>query len=310
MQLSALEAIKLGSIELPGGIEPQPRKNCSLDLTVGLILRKSENGDVEEESFAYTIEPQETVLLISTESLHIKEWHIAYVFLKNRLSQQGILAINTGIVNEGHKGQISTLATNLSEKPVDIQVGTEFFRVVVHRFGTDLNGPRVSIQRQRAGADPDLDDEEALRAHFIKEKKYELKKFPNSFMDREHLKNEINEEVRNSTLPLSVRNLTIAVSFIGLLLAIFTIFAPHLQSYLSVPSGREITEALGGVLSIKNQHSFLEQQIEQNETEAAALRDLLAEVRMEMASRETVIKALHRRMKALEDAFSKEPAHN
>ncbi|MDV7398303.1 hypothetical protein RZS08_43265, partial [Arthrospira platensis SPKY1] len=62
---------------------------------------------------------------------------MAYVFLKNRLSQKGLLAFNTGIIDPGFEGPVSTVMTNLSREAILLSShgeNSKFFRVVFHKM--------------------------------------------------------------------------------------------------------------------------------------------------------------------------------
>ncbi len=93
--------------------------SSSVDLTIRDILVKDNKDKIRCVS-SYKIKPQETVYLISEQIIRVKPGYVAYVFLKNRVSQNGILALNTGIVDGGYDGPISTIVTNFSNAEVSL----------------------------------------------------------------------------------------------------------------------------------------------------------------------------------------------
>tara|TARA_R110000737_G_C14623275_1_gene493957 strand:+ start:3020 stop:4159 length:1140 start_codon:yes stop_codon:yes gene_type:complete len=118
--------------------------SSSIDLVIREILVKAENDTVTSVT-SYIVKPRETVTLISEQRVSIAPGYIAYVFLKNRLSQNGILALNTGILDGGFTGPISTIVTNFSSRPVSLAsltpsnrgidtIHKSFFRVVIHKI--------------------------------------------------------------------------------------------------------------------------------------------------------------------------------
>ena len=267
MQLCAPDAIQLGFVTKANGEPIAPTKNSSIDLTIGVILKKRPDGSVAEYDTACTLEPQETVYLISSEYLDIKGGHTAYVFLKNRLSQKGVLAFNTGIIDEGYKGCISTLVTNLSRNPVDLHAGTEFFRVVIHRFDcTDEN----SLTPQR---------HEFEIGKYTEYRKLDLFHFPKSFLDQERIKAEINQEVKSISTSSSLKNLSFVIGGVALLFAILTVFTPMIQGYFSIPTARETQAAYLEIAGLKSSQAQMEKEVSEYRRQEGELTNQLADYR-------------------------------
>ncbi|ELS5808513.1 hypothetical protein ACXYUJ_20060 [Escherichia coli] len=115
MQISAQKAIEYGFVcdRNNNRITTDHSNKSSVDLSIREILFKDEKNQVR--SLGRTLlKPQDSAFVISEEILHVPEGFIAYVFLKNRLSQKGFLALNTGIIDSGYNGPISTLLINFS----------------------------------------------------------------------------------------------------------------------------------------------------------------------------------------------------
>lgn len=140
MQISAQKAIEYGFVcdRNNKKITTDHSNKSSVDLSIREILFKDEKNQVR--SLGRTLlKPQDSAFVISEEILHVPEGFIAYVFLKNRLSQKGFLALNTGIIDSGYNGPISTLLINFSAVeeylPItDSEQDKSFFRVVFHEI--------------------------------------------------------------------------------------------------------------------------------------------------------------------------------
>jgi len=119
----------------------------SIDLTIREIIYENSDG-IPINVDAHTLKPQETVCVISEQEFAMDGKTVAYVFLKNSLSQAGLLAFNTGIVDSNYHGPISTLVTNYSKRNIVLKSPNaktytdsnnkeqfcSFFRVVFHRM--------------------------------------------------------------------------------------------------------------------------------------------------------------------------------
>lgn len=108
----------------------------SIDISIREILYKSKDGKHILSNETYEIKPQESVYLLSNERLNIEPGFVAYVFLKNRFSQKGLLAFNTGITDGGFNGPLSTYVTNQSTRTLTLGEKNlkSFFRVVIHKI--------------------------------------------------------------------------------------------------------------------------------------------------------------------------------
>lgn len=145
MQISAQKAIEYGFVcdRNNNKITTDHSNKSSVDLSIREILFKDEKNNVR--SLGRTLlKPQDSAFVISEEILHVPEGFIAYVFLKNRLSQKGFLALNTGIIDSGYNGPISTLLINFSAVeeylPItDSDQDKSFFRVVFHEIEKNPN---------------------------------------------------------------------------------------------------------------------------------------------------------------------------
>ena len=99
MQVSVIKAVKqkLVTDRNDGALsEAEFLGKSSIDLSIRTVLTRTDTGTpIENGEFEFngvsiskhsTIEPQETVYLISEERINVPPGYVAYVFLKNRFS--------------------------------------------------------------------------------------------------------------------------------------------------------------------------------------------------------------------------------
>jgi deoxycytidine triphosphate deaminase len=241
MQISPKSAIEEGFVlDRDGNIISdddyfEHEYSSSIDLVIREILVKTKDGVVAPVT-SYIIKPRETVSLISEQRVNIKPGHIAYVFLKNRLSQNGILALNTGILDGGFNGPISTLVTNFSNKPISLSCLTDenrgvdtihksFFRVVFHTISLSY------------------EEKENIRISNYTYKKYrsmkekDLESLPKYFLDptkqQENMKLEFDQKISEIKDINFNKYLSVAGFLAALLIPVLFIFLPPLGKAFS-----------------------------------------------------------------------------
>ncbi|ALS97174.1 dCTP deaminase domain-containing protein [Lacimicrobium alkaliphilum] len=207
MQLSAFDAVNDGFIVDFNGEKLNPfdyRGKASVDLGIKeILLKDSEESNFIECREKYIIRPQETVCVISRERVVVPENHVAYVFLKNRLSQMGLFSFNTGIIDPGFDGPVSTVMTNLSRESIELSNNQDnhlFFRVVFHKMTNS----------------GELTNSEKRKYSYRKYKEYrisDLKKFPYHFLDPSKIKAEVDKSLTDKAGFISNRKFAI-ISFI------------------------------------------------------------------------------------------------
>jgi deoxycytidine triphosphate deaminase len=227
MQISSSEAISSGMVKSKKGNKLDISKyagKSSIDITIGEVLYHDEKSAKVKCKKCHKLLPQETAYVISNELIDIPVGYIAYVFLKNRMSNKGVLAFNTGIIDGGYKGYISTLVTNLSLYPVNLK-GKEshFFRIVFQRVEKDDSipyEPKKSISLNK----------------YKKYKIDELERLPKFFLNPDGIKEQINKEINSKVLNIGLDNLTKVFLIFGL---IFVFVPPISQLLLNVVSSSE-----------------------------------------------------------------------
>lgn len=212
-------------------IKPLSQNATTIDVTVREVLtlgQDRKNKHTVYSSSAAILAPQETAYLISEEIIKVPDGYIAYVFLKNRLSQKGLLAFNTGIIDTGYHGPISTLVTNLSKIPAPIPILNKdceeeraFFRIVFHEISNEQAVPAIT------------------RTHDYLEYKQqrvkELENIPKTFLDPEKTKEQINLELTDKLSNFLVGRMAVIITFLALLLGILPLGIKAYEAFENYP---------------------------------------------------------------------------
>tara|TARA_R110002050_G_scaffold281250_1_gene428556 strand:+ start:956 stop:1825 length:870 start_codon:yes stop_codon:yes gene_type:complete len=252
MQVSAVDAIRRKMVKGRNGEALDYKKylGCSsVDLNLRAVLIRSNDGKLIKDDDGRTlpgvtisihskIMPQETVYIISEEIIHVPPGYIAYVFLKNRFSQKGLLAFNTGIVDGGFEGPISTLLTNISAQELDLKNVNEgkFFRVVFHQIDMEKNDLR-SVRQISYAFDK-----------YLIFKAEELLSLPRYFQNPDKIKKQIEDSLSSKALNIGFVKIGVIVGIAGFLM----VLAPPLTQL--VTSKLFSTEPINkGVWESKNQ---------------------------------------------------------
>lgn len=219
MQISAEKAIEYGFVcdRNNNRITTDHSTKSSVDLSIREILFKDERNQVR--SLGRTLlKPQDSAFVISEEILHVPEGFIAYVFLKNRLSQKGFLALNTGIIDSGYNGPISTLLINFSAVeeylPVtDSEQDKFFFRVVFHEIEKK---PNYQPMPPTPASYDVVDRYDTYRTYRISD----ITKFPKTFLEPIVLKEQISKELTEKLSSISIAKIGMVIAFVGLFLSL------------------------------------------------------------------------------------------
>lgn len=219
MQLSTAEAVRLGFVldRDTNRLEHERYISASsFDLSIrDVLIKNAKTGKVESHfDRSVVLSPQDSAYLISEEIICIPQGYIAYVFLKNRQSQRGLLALNTGIIDQGYYGAISTLVTNLSSEDVVIpdtsEGGKLFFRVVFHRISDMKTDPESSLYPEQCR------DYEEYRRY----RELDLRKFPRTFLDVEAVEKKISARITKELSAFSYMKLGTTIAIVGILLSL------------------------------------------------------------------------------------------
>lgn len=217
MQINSTKAISLGYVRDSQGNLLDPAdysKISSVDITIGEVLYKDKDGNITK-GIGTTLKPQESLVIISNEIINVPSDHVAYVFLKNRLSQKGLLALNTGIIDAGYVGPISTVIINFSNVDAVIPSGRtkeekEFFRVVFHKL--DSTTISSTLQQSQQAVNYSNQDYEAYKNKKIND----LKNLPKTFLEPMFLQKKIQDELYSKLSEFSMVRLGLIIAALGL----------------------------------------------------------------------------------------------
>jgi dUTPase len=220
MQLTTFKAVELGFVldEHQEKINPIPYMNkSSFDVEVKEIIYKDDNDKVKRRPSTENLKPQNSAYLISKQYIRVPEGYIAYVFLKNRMSQRGLLALNTGIIDQNYYGPVSTLILNLSNQVTEIPnpdypLDLSFFRIVFHKVddtSEDLSNLKFPTKKH---------EYEDYISHRIKE----LAFLPKTFLNTNEIEERVKKAVTDKIKEYSLGRLLIYVAIVGFLFSLLS----------------------------------------------------------------------------------------
>jgi deoxycytidine triphosphate deaminase len=139
---------------------------ASYDLRVGKVI-------IEGKEFegSVNIRPQQMFIIVSQESVEMPVDHVAYAMPKTSLCNEGILALNTGIVDPGYRGKLSTTAINFERNTYVLHTGTPFLRLVLHPLETP------------SGAKTSQETRPVIEGEYLKRRKEDSVRYPKTFLD-------------------------------------------------------------------------------------------------------------------------------
>ena len=215
MTLTGQEIFDKGIIQ--GGATDRIR-----DASYDLGLDKMIHAGSEKNGPIFTIEPQQMVILLSSETVKIPLGYVGIATLKTGLSFRGILSLNQGLIDPGFEGRISSSAINFQEKPVQLKQGDTFLRIVIHKLTQEV-GTALKVS----------DDE------YTKEKLRESCLYPESFLNLpkqiEDISNKVVAKETKQYMSLLTK-ITVVVGFFAVFFAIYALVLPPLQQWLMAPT--------------------------------------------------------------------------
>ncbi|CAB1250276.1 hypothetical protein ACXAJL_000109 [Vibrio cholerae] len=232
MQIKTEDAVRLGFV-LGDDKKLIPHQQyvgkSSFDLEVKEVLVKDDHGDVLGNPSIDNLQPQDSAYLISKQYIRVPKGYVAYVFLKNRMSQKGLLALNTGIIDQNYYGPISTLILNLSNRAASIPDkdnpnDLSFFRVVFHKIDSN---EKINENELEFPTDADAKDYN----EYVKYRRLELLALPKTFLNAKEIEKRIKDEVTDKTREFSINRLLSGVAIIGLLLTVVPVGRDALFSW-------------------------------------------------------------------------------
>jgi deoxycytidine triphosphate deaminase len=111
-----------------GGVDERFRE-ASYDLTVGKLI--SPAGELVDD---YILPPQGIVKVVSAECVDVGNDIIGFVSVKTGLCNEGLLALNIGIVDPGFAGPLQSSILNFGRSPFPLCVGDVFSRITFQQL--------------------------------------------------------------------------------------------------------------------------------------------------------------------------------
>jgi deoxycytidine triphosphate deaminase len=146
----------------PGLVQP-----CSYDLRIGVIFDKGRI--VSEANAQMVVEPGAIVSVLTQEELKLPSNVVAHASAINRLSSQGILVLNTGLVDPGYRGSLSVRLLNLRRTPRVLSVGDPIMTITFEELPEPVKKPyasnrdRVTMIREHNATDAEQNPHSLLR---------------------------------------------------------------------------------------------------------------------------------------------------
>jgi deoxycytidine triphosphate deaminase len=117
------------SLGLIAGASEDGFRAVSYDLHVGRII------DPDGKTRAsYRIPPQGIVEVIAKERVALPDDVVGHVSVKTSLCNDGLLALNIGIVDPAYQGKVSSFLVNFGKNPYMLSVGEAFLRATFERL--------------------------------------------------------------------------------------------------------------------------------------------------------------------------------
>jgi deoxycytidine triphosphate deaminase len=136
---------------------------ASYDVRIGQMLRPG--GDVGADRVA--LEPQGILEVISVERIELPTNVVGYAMVKTSLCNDGIFAINIGIIDPGYRGLLSSTLVNLGKNQYPIVAGEVFLRLVFHEFDPQADTTSITIDDKKYREDKRVKMNEKFAPSFL-----------------------------------------------------------------------------------------------------------------------------------------------
>jgi len=159
-----LEAVEQNEI-LIDPFHKEHLRQASLDLTIGdtVVLPDGESFPITTKK-GWFLEPNETVLVNTTETIGLKNKMVGRVGPTTYFSSQGLLVLHGFQIDPGFKGQLQFSIHNLSRTAVEILSGERFISIELSRLtnepelvfdqlGEDIRASQTRLRESLAGSE-------------------------------------------------------------------------------------------------------------------------------------------------------------
>lgn len=210
--LSEEEIKKRQLVHSPPGDTPHADlfERTSVNLSIGSFLPDLPGPDKSHRR----LKPQEMVWALSKEVVALPSDVTGYVTGKRSLAAQGIMAINTGMIDPTFVGPISVILVNFSDRPQDLDLGNVFVKVIFHNHPPVTGEPYCAPYKACEHA--------AIVEKFTELRAKEARKFAPTFLNLEGH----SQEIGNAVGLRIVRSAVVQATIAGALLAVLAVFLP------------------------------------------------------------------------------------
>jgi hypothetical protein len=125
--------------DIVAGYSVSSARASTYDLRIGCVIDSA--GKVHDRE--YTLKPQEVAWVISEEILTLPSHITAMAHIKTGLCNEGLLALNTGMVDPLWSGPLSTPMLNFGKASHLLKTGDQFLRLTFHGHAPE-EGIRVT----------------------------------------------------------------------------------------------------------------------------------------------------------------------
>lgn len=162
----------------------------------------------------YKIQPREMVWIVSNEVIDLPKNVTGVVTLVSRLTKQGLLALNAGIVDPTWQGPIGTIVVNFSSREIDLEKNQQFFRLLCLQHSS----PNKPYQNDYVPFSVDYRKDKS-REEYLKQVEIDASRLGSSeFLDIESVSEEVSRDLWSFS---SARTASVLAVF-AILLAIAT----------------------------------------------------------------------------------------
>lgn len=124
-------------------------RNSTCDLTIGNIFPTGQttkgNGEATK---VFWLKPNHMVFVVSQQRITLPSNVTGLASLVTTLTKEGILCLNTGIIDAGYDGHVGATLVNFSNKERPVRIDDRLFRVLFFQHQELENCEKVHVGKQ------------------------------------------------------------------------------------------------------------------------------------------------------------------
>jgi len=118
-------------------------RDASYDLTIKDLV--TPEGKIVDE---YLLPAQGIVKVISAEEVKMPQDVVGYVLVKTSLCNEGVLALNIGIIDPGFEGPLQSALINFGKTDIRLHAGDVFSRISFHALNAPGTAKPATVSRE------------------------------------------------------------------------------------------------------------------------------------------------------------------